>query len=331
MKSCKQLLSLLPALALVTAFVPQPVRGQGKPAEVLRIGSWNIEHLGDPDSRRGPAFDDKTGKGIPQKAEDLARYIRYARVDVLALQEIKADGEAPAGFPKKYRTNTILTRAFNELNKTPGNNWKHVLFPKMRAADQTQWTGIAWKESKVSVVGDVYQVPVSHAKSEKGFNKWDRAMHAVKFSAGKGKTDFLVLVLHLKANTTGNFADHRHEEIKELAAKLPLLDKAFPGEKDIIILGDTNILEAKEEAVAALEAKDFRDLNKADLDTHYGKGVQPFDRIFVPKKQPEFAVSQFDVLAEFQKKEKLSFAEYRTRYSDHYIVVTEIRVMADDD
>src|SRR5262245_59718580 len=130
MKACKRLLCLLPALALVALLAPQSLRGQGKPAEVLRIGSWNIEHLGHPDSRRGPAFDDKQMKGFQQTPEDLARYIRYARVDVLALQEIKADGEAPAGFPKKYRTNTILTKAFNELNKTPGNDWKHILFPK---------------------------------------------------------------------------------------------------------------------------------------------------------------------------------------------------------
>jgi endonuclease/exonuclease/phosphatase family metal-dependent hydrolase len=315
-------------LALVAAAAP--LQGQGKPAEVLRFGSWNIEHLGDPDSRRGSAFDDEKKKGIQQKPADLARYIRYARADVLALQEIKADGDAPAGFPKQYRTNSILTKVFDELNKTPGNDWKHILFPKS-TGDNRQWTGVAWKASKVKPVGDIYRLPLSHARTRQGNAMWDRNLHALKFSAGKGRTDFLVLVLHLKANTVASFAAHREEEARELAAKLPLLDKAFPGERDIILVGDTNTLDGKEEMLAVLEGKDFRDLNKDDHDTHFAKGTQPFDRVFVPKKQPEFAASRLEVLSEFQKKERLSFSEYRQRYSDHYMIATELRVMADDD
>src|SRR4051812_37550210 len=65
----------------------------------IRLGSWNIEHLGDPKARRGP------GEGVQQKPEDLAHYIRYAKVDALAVQEISADSPAPPGFPAKFRTN----------------------------------------------------------------------------------------------------------------------------------------------------------------------------------------------------------------------------------
>jgi hypothetical protein len=307
--------------------LPPALTGQGKGApSTLRLGSWNIEHLGDPGARRGP------GTGVRQAPQDLAKYIRYARVDALAVQEIAADDPAPTGFPKKYRTNSILTRTFNELNRTPGNGWKHVLFPKARAADTSQWTGIAWKSAKLRAVGEPFQVPVSHARSARGSNLWDRNLHAVHFSAGPGKTDFLALVVHLKASTTGDFSAHRHEEMKELVARLPLLQKPFPGEKDLVILGDTNMEHgAKEPGVAALEKAGFRDLNRQDADTHTAKGIQPFDRIFVPGKQPEFTARSQEVLAEFQKKERLSFAEFRKRFSDHYIVVTEIRVLADDD
>jgi hypothetical protein len=42
-------------------------------------------------------------------------------------------------------------------------------------------------------------------------------------------------------------------------------------------------------------------------------------------------VSRLEALSDFQKDERLSFFEYRKRYSDHYIIVTEIRVMDDDD
>jgi endonuclease/exonuclease/phosphatase family metal-dependent hydrolase len=321
-------LPLALGLALAGLFPVAPaLRGQGKPAaQVLRLGSWNIENLGSPRSRRGP------GEGRLQDYRDLAKYIRHARVDLLALQEITADGPAPLGFPRNFRTNSVLTRTFNELNKTRGNGWQHVLFPKMKPADEHQWTGIAWKSEKVKVVGKVVQLPVSHARSSKGSNLWDRNVHAIMFSAGKGLTDFVVIVVHLKANTTGNFAQHRAEELKELVAKLPHVTKAWPGEKDLVILGDTNMLDDdREPGLKALEKQGFKDLNKGKLDTHTAKGKQPFDRIFVPKDQPEFARSSQEVFEDFMKRERLSFYEFRARFSDHYIVVTEIRVVADDD
>jgi endonuclease/exonuclease/phosphatase family metal-dependent hydrolase len=302
--------------------------GQEKKTAVygtIRLGSWNIEHLGDPKARRGP------GEGFEQKPEDLLRYIRHARVDMLAMQEVNADSPGPEGFPMRYRTNSVIAKTLTELNKTPGNAWKHVLFPKMRAGDPGQWTGLAWNTKKVSSVGDIFQVPVSHARSKKGSNLWDRNVHAMMFTAGRDKTDFLVMVMHLKANTTGDFAEHREEEIKELLTHLPRLDKVFPKERDLVFLGDTNILAAKEPAVGAFEKAGFKDLNRADMDTHTSRGVQPFDRVFVPRDQPEFRKSEQKVLSDFQENERLSFFEFRKRFSDHYIVVTEIQIMDDDD
>src|SRR5204862_434152 len=180
-----------------------------KPAvhRTLRLGSWNIEHLGDPQARRA------SGAGFLQKPEDLARYIRHARLDMLAVQEVSADGPTPDGFPKQFRTNSVLTKTLADMSKAGGGTWKHILFPKMRAGDTGQWTGVAWNAKKVSPAGD----------------------------------------------------------------------------------------------------------------------VQPFDRVFVPGNQPEFRTSWLEVLSEYQKHERLSFAEFRKRLSDHYIVVTEIHVMDDDD
>jgi hypothetical protein len=305
------LLGLAPHLAAQTAQV--------------RIGSWNIEHLGDPGARRG------TAEGVLQSPKDLARYIAYADVDVLAVQEIAADDEAPAGFPKKFRTNSVLAKALGELNRAPRQEWQHILFPKMRAGETTQWVGVAWNRARVLPVGPVFQVPVSHTRSTDGSNRWDRNLHAMAFSAGEGRTDFVLLVVHLKANASSSFARHRGQEIDEFVQRRGDLAKPFPGEKDLIILGDTNIQGADEPAVKALEQAGFRDLNKADLDTHTAKGIQPFDRIFVPQGQKEFAPSKLEVLSDFQKKQRLSFAEFRARYSDHYIVVTTVQVMKDDD
>jgi len=310
--------------ALATAGMA-PLTGAVQAPAQLRIGSWNIEHLGDPKARRA------SGEGVLQQPKDLARYIRHANLDLLAVQEITADAAAPEGFPKKYRTNSILTKTFGELNKSAGQEWRHILFPKMKPADTSQWVGVAWNSSVVKPVGNIFQVPVSHARSSQDSNRWDRNLHAMMFSAGKGKTDFVVLVVHLKASASASYAKHRGEEIGEFVKKTADLHKAFPGEKDFIVLGDTNIQNADEPALAALEKAGFQDLNKTDLDTHTAKGVQPFSRVFVPKNQPEFARSKLEVLSAFQKKEKLSFAEFRARYSDHYLVVAPIQLVADDD
>ena len=321
MQCSKSVIAYALLLVLTAHAYGQPA---GSPQRV-RLGTWNIEHLGNPGARRGP------GEGIAQKPADLAHYIRSANVDILALQEITADEDSPAGFPKKYRTNAILTKTFQAINKAKGQEWKHILFPKMRPGETSQWTGIAWNAARVKPVGDIFQVPVSHARSSQESNRWDRNLHAMKFSAGKDKTDFVVLVVHLKANLSNSYARHRGEEIEEFVKKLPDLHRAFPAEKDFVVLGDTNIENASEPAVKALEKAGFIDLNKLDTDTHTAKGTQPFDRIFIPKNQPEFAKSSLEVLSAFQKSERLSFAEYRTRYSDHYIAVTPILILADDD
>lgn len=310
--------------AVVACLLTHRVEGQTR-IDILRIGSWNIEHLGDPGSRRG------SGAGVTQKAEDLARYIRYSRAEVIALQEIKADGEAPEGFPRKYRTNTIMSRALAEVSRTPGNDWKHVLFPKMRDADTTQWVGVAWNEKRVKPVGAPIQIVVSHTRSSQGSNLWDRNLHGMKFATEERKTDFVIFPVHLKANTTSNFTRHRGEEIGELIKQMPHLVKAFPTEGDFIFLGDTNIQTSKEDAVAAFEENGFRDLNKADMDTHTAREIQPFDRVFVPKDQREFAKSRMQVLSAFQREQNLSFAEFRARYSDHYIITVELSIMDDDD
>jgi predicted extracellular nuclease len=310
---------------LAAALAPS-AHGQAPLADgVVRVGSWNIEHLGDPQARRS------SGEGVAQDARDLARYLLYANVDVLAVQEITADEAGPAEFPPRFRTSRILTETLALVNQRSRSAWKHVLFPKARPADRNQWTGVAWNSARVQTVGDIFQVPVSHQRSSKDSNLWDRNLHALLFSAGKGKTDFVVLPLHLKANTSASYARHRAEEVADLVGKLTDVAKFFRGEQDLVILGDTNIQSAQEEAVRLLEEAGFKDLNKHDADTHQAKGIQPFARIFVPRAQPEFARSSMEALVEFQKRERLSFAEYRARYSDHYVVATTLRIMNDDD
>ncbi len=314
----------LVAVAVFT-FASQPAFGQR--VIPLRVGSWNIEHLGDPGSRRG------TGTKQLQKASDLAKYIQFAKVDLLLLQEITADESAPNGFPRMYRTNRVLNETFGLLNRASQGKaeWKHILFPKAISSDRSQWTGVAWNSSRLSALGAPFSIPVSHRRSSQDKQMWNRGAYAMKFRVGERLTDFVVIPLHLKANYSNKkYAKHRDEEISNLLAMRAQLAKRFPGEADFIVGGDTNILGKDEPAVARFAKQGFKDLNPS-ADTHTSRGSSPVDKLFVPTNQPEFRRSTVQVTRDFMQRERLSYGEFRRRFSDHWIIVMEVRIAVDDD
>lgn len=314
----------LTAFVLVT--LPMPTFGQQPKAKpiTIRIGSWNIEHLGNPGARNGP------GRDHLQDPRDLADYIQYAKVDILVVQEVTANKGTPPGFASQYKTNKQLYDAFQILNRK-GAKWQHVLFPKARFADEHQRIGIAWNAAKVKPVGEIFRIPVKNGLSSQRKDMWNRNCHAMKFSYKEGLTDFVVVGMHLKSNYQGNYEKHRGEEIAELIRQLPKLRQAFPKEEDFIFVGDTNANDGREAWLKELQAAGFIDLNKFHEDTHTSKGVQPYDRIFYPARQPEFRFPQFTVTDDFRTARRNSFFDQRKKYSDHYIVVSEIRIMQDDD
>jgi hypothetical protein len=153
----------------------------------------------------------------------------------------------------------------------------------------------------------------------------------MKFSAGAGKTDFVLIPVHMKSNLVPpqhpnlDVKAQRAYEAKALVERLPAVRAHFGNEQDIVILGDTNIKNAAEPAVATFVAAHFRDLNAADASTYAHGEAAPFDRIFVPADQPEFKYSRQYVVraADADRHEYL--------VSDHFLVTTAIRVLADDD
>jgi hypothetical protein len=54
-------------------------------AAELKVGAWNIEHLGNPGGRGAG------NAGHGQTPEDIADYLTAAKVDVLALKEMSDD------------------------------------------------------------------------------------------------------------------------------------------------------------------------------------------------------------------------------------------------
>lgn len=302
-----------------------PLEAAGK--SVITIGAWNIEWLGKPEDRSG------AGKDVAQSPSDLADAIAASGVDVLAVAEVVT---RVRGRPLRSREiEAVLAR----LNNKPGQRWEYVLCPGRAEGDQL--TGVLWNAQAVTLLSDAgkpwatatdqpWALPIEpRQRGPQGSTLWNRPPHAFKFSAGTGRTDFVVIPVHMKADYQGDYAEHRRLEAAALLAALPAVRTRY-ADQDVIIAGDTNCPQHSQPAVAAMEKAGFRDLNAKDAATHWRGGGM--DRVLVPAAQPEFKASTFRVAGdEFRQQRKLRDSDWKKRFSDHYLVVTTIQVGPDDD
>jgi predicted extracellular nuclease len=303
-------------------------------AEEFRIGAWNIEWLGFPKMRGKP------GKDVEQSPADLAAYIAQANLDVLALEEIGVDkNEAPF-------TSTPLQKAFDELKTAHGQSWQYILFPKTDYPKDTedfitrgQHLGIAWRSDRAKLVGEPYSMSVGENKTY-GNKFWERRATAVKLSFGEGKTDVVLIPVHLKSNRNeANPSDakftqkQRQAEVKIFVDQLKTLKEKFKDD-DIVLLGDTNFLATEDDTPKILVDAGFSDLNSKEDGTTaaWGSGYTsaPFDRIFVPTAQPEFKSSALKIHKTKNGTDN-EIKDYKKRHSDHYLISSTIEVGNDDD
>ncbi|MCO6459177.1 MAG: lamin tail domain-containing protein [Pirellulaceae bacterium] len=295
------------------------IRPPGAAAEELRIGAWNIEQLGSPDYRSQPA------RGVAQQPADLAAHLLLARVDLLALEEIgDTDGRDTT------RTNATIDETLRIMNQTGGQDWTYRLLPKKDLSQTYQLTGVAWNRRKVVLVGEPWRIPVRDDPDDQ-LDPWQRHPHALKFSAGEGRTDFVLIPVHMKSNVGGAVTvEQRALEARALIEQLPAIRRHF-GDQDLVILGDFNCLSGDEPAMEAYRGAGFDDRNSSDTPTTWRGGQfepAPFDRILFPRGQPEFDSGGFQVLA---PGDEAAHLDHKKRLSDHLLVATTLRVMADDD
>ncbi len=291
-----------------------------------RIAAWNIEWFGKPEDRSGPA------RGIAQDPREVAAYIAASRAPIVGVCEIVT---LVPGRPIRSRE---VESMIVELNRATAGDWKYALNPGR--ADGDQLTGVIWNAQIVTArthKGTAFDpdrdvpwaVPVKKGRSSQGSGLWSRPPHAMKFSLGEGQTDVVVIMVHMKADYQGDFAAHRAEEARSLVDALPEVRRTF-GDQDIVIIGDTNCVGDREPAVEALVNAGMRDLNRSGMQTHWRGGSM--DRAIVPALQPEFASSGFQVVSEdYLRKMRWEPQDFKRRLSDHYLVVTDVQVMPDDD
>ena len=302
--------SLLAMMLLVSGTVP------ARNPEILTIGAWNIEHLGNPERRSQPSQD------VLQRPEDLAQYLRDSGVDILALEEI---GDNPN--TEFDPDNPILAQTLHMLSRTRQRPWKYVLFPKKDEAPH-QLTGIAWNSDRVRALDGPYRIPLND-RSAQGFSLWKRWPQAMKFQVGSEGTDFVLIPMHLKANRRDNRGDNpprqRAQETRALVQVLGSVRRRLQ-DRDVLLLGDTNCSRHEEKAIRNLVGAGYRDLNALDVPTTW-EGPAPYDRIFVPLGQPEFRQSQQRI----HRPTSLTPKQFKIGYSDHYLVTTEMVITRDDD
>jgi hypothetical protein len=313
-------------------------------SDILYIGSWNIQWLGNA----------KEGKRQPQSPDDIASYINTSKVDVLALAEISVSRDSSG----KFR-NEQLEKAFSTLNNQ-NQSWQYILFEKRPGAraPQDQWTGLAWNTKKIQLAKDPVKLEIEiNLEKEKQIASrltpppvadqaiWNRLPYAVKLTAGKNKTDFLVIPIHMKSNIGGKeTAKAREYEAELLVSSLDKLKDEIP-ESDVVIMGDSNMLSTNEAAAKIFLKKGFIDCNGHDLSTHISFGTQktaPFDRIFVLPNQPETqgtcltsgngsGYMDFKIFKEKDWRPKLTPSDFRKLLSDHYLIRTALCIGKDDD
>ena len=300
------------------ALTASSVLGQDR----IRVGAWNIETLGSPESRDYLRKSPSNGYGVARKPPELADLIEALRLDVLALSEID-DTKAGDG----TATNRVLDEAFEILNRRDGNDWTYGLFPKRIRRHSSQHTGLAWNRRRIRAVGRRFRVPVTDVTSHRFF-EWDRHPHAMKFTRGRGRTDFVVIPIHMKAGRNEAAVKQRRSEAEALVRELSEIQDHFQ-DQDIILIGDFNMLRRSEPAGRVYRRKGgLFDLNYTDRSTHIAD--LPFDRCYIPRAQRgnEFAgVTQVRIATPPPAAQR----RFRRQLSDHWPIVLEFAEQVDDD
>jgi endonuclease/exonuclease/phosphatase family metal-dependent hydrolase len=192
----------------------QPVRqeparqnGEALTRQVLTLGTFNIEWLGDGVNDRNPRTD--------SELQRIAELIRQAGVDILGVQEVENE-----------RALQRLLRYLPEFQGAVGS------------LGGQQNVGILYRRGlEVRILGEYTPLIVQPGRTRPGFVVYCRV----------GNADFYLMVVHLKSTSRYDSTDElrqlsrqlRLQQAQRLARWVDSLIAAGP-EQDVVILGDFN-------------------------------------------------------------------------------------------
>lgn len=218
----------LAGLALVLVVLPLVASGgapaSAGPADVLRVGTWNLHRFGHP--------------SVPRSTEDLTRlahHIASAGLHVLALQEVVVTRLGSLGEPRSYALDEVAAI----LEEEHGQMWAYWLH---RGKGDLQ-LGFMWRSGVVDVKAAPFmglsskKVPVQlvNKKGKKKSIKADPFPHfpvIAHVGTGEGTTDFTIINLHLEEPAPvwgkGSFWESRRAACESVAS---WIDRMYSPEK----------------------------------------------------------------------------------------------------
>jgi len=294
----------------------------------VTICSFNIQFLGSSKSRDDTAL-----------ASILADY------DIVVVQELVAP-PYPAAFTggKPVKPDPEAAEFFDAMIASGFEYWLSeedtgTGFRNHSNGSNTEWWVTFYRKTRVKRADDL---PHGFLAEDRSNNPdFERVPYAFSFRAAEGKTDFVLISVHLQPGGGRRDKARRKHEIGAISAWIGANDDA---EKDFIILGDCNIENAAELADATPAG--FLSLNDECRPTNTNiNGPKPYDHIFY---QPAFTSEidqEYDMvvvdLIEAMRPlwtggkpfpgEPYDHNEFRKWYSDHHPVVFRVAIGVDDD
>jgi hypothetical protein len=297
--------------------------GQPPPQEVnYQICCWNLEHFSSTASRGFPE-----NPGIPPRTEEqfnaLAAKIRdEIKAEIYLFSEIENEAYL-ASFVQKI-----------------GSDWKYDI----GISGSQQKTAFVWNTNAVKVIkgGDIV-ITDTFTDSDREREIFDRnpqLLHvAFLDSEGNEKNDVLLIGLHMLSSARWN--KERQKGMEILLTKLPnfLSNNGFDtNEKDIVFLGDLNDdtflkfydTRADDQQLQFLfpfmVSKGYIALVNSNYPGTRISGRQIDHIIISPEFKPACLEDEAKVFVP-----TINFADYRVKFTDHFPVLINVKLQADND
>ena len=278
-----------------------PVQSARTEALPVRIGAWNLEHLG---SRTEPQ---RTNADL----NALASKIRELGVSVLAVSEVNG------------------WRALRDLAQRIGPSWDGVLGRSGYIGGKPPkqlGVGFLWDTNRLELVSatDWKSLP----RRRDGLHIFHRVPVSACFRAVDGGPDFRLVAVHLKAGFEPSDRTKRLIELAEIKRRLEEL-KQTPGEDtDIAVVGDFNHGHSSPEH-STLSKSGFATYLSPPQPTssiiHFDEQI---DHIVPLAGFEEIRQNTFRIPGQDTPHDKTA---WRAAYSDHYHIAVELSPTPDDD
>lgn len=273
-----------------------PIAGQS----TLRLGTWNLEHLG----YRQP----------PRKEADYAKMadvIRRTKVDVLAVQEI--GGPEPLG---------KLCHAIG-----PGYSFVLGTTGGFRGNPGRISVGFVWNQRRVEFVQaeELLDLP----RKVDGLPIFHRVPVAAVFRRRGGGLDFRAIVVHLKASRGSTNEAKRSAEVSMLANYLRELRQDENEDRDVVVLGDFNHTYGAPAHTAFMQHEVVSYLKPTRLRPTIVHFPEPIDHLAIGDGLEDELLT--DSLTVHGDEAEADAVAWRSACSDHIPVTVDLRSEPDGD